>query len=475
MAFIRVEINNMMIEDCKEKARRLLINGGVHNSSLLRDVYRMEDRDLGDSAKLSAIIKKSEERNTKTSIFNEFLKAGVLDQVINAKIFPKYKKPLIAVSSSKILNERFDVKQKMWFDYSGFVEQVQNEEVSISLDKSLNTLVKGFVFLQDKKDQKKYIFGIDFVEGWNSGYIAMYSKEKDSVSASEVMKEIINDAKKNNFFKGAKIDPWGKFIKTDALTIDDVIIKDDVKRRIVSGTIDMFNNIDTYTKNNIPIKRGILMEGLPGTGKTLLSKALCNQIKSTFIWVTADDVKYPENVSAIYDMARELVPTIVLFEDIDYIGKSRIGGRETLGGGSYDKITGELLNQMDGVESNVGIITLASSNYPKALDKALRNRPGRFDIRVRFELPDEDLREKMLVKFFEKNDISEIDIKKIVKITDKYTGAYLKELVLSTVMLAIEDKSMDSEKKAIIKDSHLKEAFSQIEASRKLDDVMEDE
>ena len=84
-------------------------------------------------------------------------------------------------------------------------------------------------------------------------------------------------------------------------------------------------------------------------------------------------------------MARELSPTIVLFEDIDYIGKKRAGDT-----GSYDKITGELLNQMDGVESNEGIITLASSNYPKTLDKALRNRPGRFDIRVRFELPDED-------------------------------------------------------------------------------------
>ena len=77
-------------------------------------------------------------------------------------------------------------------------------------------------------------------------------------------------------------------------------------------------------------------------------------------------------------MARELNPSIILFEDIDYIGKSRESYRDT----SFDKITGELLNQMDGVESNEGIITLASSNYPKVLDKALRNRPGRFERRI---------------------------------------------------------------------------------------------
>ena len=208
------------------------------------------------------------------------------------------------------------------------------------------------------------------------------------------------------------------------------------------------------------------MEGEPGTGKTLLAKALANQIDSTFVWVTADDVKYPEHVSHIYNMARELAPTVVLFEDIDYIGKQR----EKWDAGSFDKITGELLNQMDGLQSNEGIITVASSNYPKALDKALRNRPGRFDIRVRFELPDSDLRKKMIDRFFGDTDTSDLDVESIVDKTEGYTGAYMKELATATIMLAVSGDSVDSEGKAIVKKEFFEEAFNQLEESRNLDD-----
>jgi len=460
----------MMIEDRYEIARKMLTKDGNHNSCLLRDIHRMNDKHLGDSAKLNEIIRKSEERSSRMALFNEFLGTNVLNQTINVKSFPKYKKSLLAVSSAKIIENKFKVIQKLWFNYMGDVESSQSEEVQTSIDKTTNSLVKGYLFLEVKENKKHFIFAIDFIEGWNSGYIAMYCKEKDSKDASILMADIIEDSRVNNFFKGSKITPQGKFIKTDSTTMDDIILKDEIKKRITSGTIDMLNNVELYKKNNVPIKRGILMEGEPGTGKTLVAKALCNQIKSTFIWVTADDVTFPDDVTHIYDMARELTPAIILFEDIDYIGKNRAGER-----GSYDKVTGELLNQMDGVDSNEGIITLASSNYPKALDKALRNRPGRFDVRVRFELPDADLREKMLNKFLEKTDFSNLDITKIVKITDGYTGAYIKELVTATIMLALEDKSTEEGGKAILKEVYLNEAFSLIEQGRKLDDIPESE
>jgi cell division protease FtsH len=246
--------------------------------------------------------------------------------------------------------------------------------------------------------------------------------------------------------------------------MEDVILKENLKNRIKSGTIDMLKNMDKYKKNNLPIKRGILMEGEPGTGKTLLAKALANEIDSTFIWVTADDVYYPSDVSYIYDMARELSPTVVLFEDIDYIGKDREGYS-----GSFDKITGELLNQLDGVQSNEGIITLASSNYPKALDKALRNRPGRFDIRVRFELPDAELRNLMLQAFFGEVEIMDIPFDDMVDKTEGYTGAYIKELVTATVMLAVTNGSTGEDGIAIVKKEFFNEAYNQLEESRNLD------
>jgi SpoVK/Ycf46/Vps4 family AAA+-type ATPase len=462
----------MFIEDNFEVARRLFSGDRKSDSSLARDVFRMADRGLGDSAKLNALIKKAEEKSSRVALFNEFLGSNILSQVINVKSFPKYKKPLICVSADKIISEKFDQGQKLWFNWTGDVETAQGEEVQTGIDTFKNAIVKGYIFMEEKETKSKFIFAIDFIEGWNTGYVAIYCNESDKKYASSIINNIVEDSIKNNFFKKAKITPGGKFIKPDTTTMDDIILKDEIKRRIKSGTIDMLNNVELYKKNNVAIKRGILMEGAPGTGKTLVAKALCNQIDSTFIWVTADDVLFPSDISFIYDMARELSPTIVLFEDIDYIGKKRANED---GGGSYDKITGELLNQMDGVESNEGIITLASSNYPKALDKALRNRPGRFDIRVRFELPDEDLRKKMLDKFLSKTNTAELKIDSMIKKTAGYTGAYIKELVLASIMLAIEDKSVLEDGTAILQNKYFDEALSQIEKSRKLDEIQEEE
>ncbi len=458
----------MRTETKKELLRRLFSGIETPDSSLVRDILRIKDYDLEDSAKLDEIIKRTEENNPRLSLFSEFLGCNVLDQTINTKVFPKYKKGIISVAADKIIKEKFDIVQKMWFGYYDNLQPVQVEEIQIDLDKTSGALIKGYYFLTNKETKKNCIFGVDFVSDMFTGYLAIYSNEEELSSVSGVMNEIVSWAKNNNFLKGKKIDSSGKFLKIDNITMDDVILKDEVKRRIISGTIDMIKNMDTYRKNNLPIKRGILMEGEPGTGKTLVAKALCNQMDCTFIWVTPDDIRYPEDIAYVYQMAREVAPTIVLFEDIDYIGKSREMYRDS----RFDKITGELLNQMDGLESNEGIITLASSNYPEFLDKALRNRPGRFDMRIKFDLPDEDLREKMLTKFFGNVNIDDVDIKDMIKMTENYTGAYIKELIVATVMLAVSQKSVDANDNAIITKKHLMEAFSELEKSREADDMV---
>ena len=457
----------MLIETKDELLRRLFSGKDTPDSSLIRDVLRIPDSESRDSAKLDEIIRKTEENSPRLSLFSEFLNCNVLEQMINTKVFPKYKKGILSIASDKIIKEKFDIVQKIWFDYFDHLRPVVIEEIQTDLEKSEDVLVKGYYFLTNKETKENVIFGIDFLSDMFTGYISIYSSEKNSKESSSAIKEIISWSKNNNFLKNKKIDAFGKFLKVDKITMSDVILKDEIKNRITSGTIDMINNMDSYRKNNLPIKRGILMEGEPGTGKTLVAKALCNQIDCTFIWVTADDVSYPDNIAYIYQMARELNPSIILFEDIDYIGKSRESYRDT----SFDKITGELLNQMDGVESNEGIITLASSNYPKSLDKALRNRPGRFDIRVRFELPDADLRKKMITTFFGEVDIDDINVKEIVDITNGYTGAYIKELVVATTMLAILKKSIKDDGMAVIKKEHVTEAFNELEGSRRLDEV----
>lgn len=452
--------------ETREEIKRRLFSGDINDSSLERDVKRLQDKDLDESERLNKIIKVAEERSPRLSLFNEFLSCNVLSQVINTKTLPKYKKGIIAIAADKVLKDKFDIKQKMWFGWSDNIKPANVEEIMIDVDESQDALIQGYYFMKHKETGSNMIFGIDFVDGMFTGYFAMYTNEKDAKAGSAIMKDILAWSKNNNFMKGKKISAWGDFVKVDKISFDDVILKEDVKRRIKSGTVDMLANIEKYKKNNLPIKRGILMEGEPGTGKTLLAKSLASQVDSTFVWVTADDIKYPEHVSHIYNMARELAPTIVLFEDIDYIGKQR----ENWDSGSFDKITGELLNQMDGLESNEGIITIATSNYPKSLDKALRNRPGRFDIRVRFELPDKEIRNLMLQTFFGDIEILDVPWEDMVAKTDGYTGAYIKELVVATIMLSVSADSIDSDGNAIIKKEFFEEAFNQLEESRNLDD-----
>lgn len=461
----------MRIETKNEKMRRLFNKGHFADSSIVRDVVRLQDKELSESTRLSNIIKAAEQNSPRLALFNEFLSCNVLSQVINNKTFPKYKKPVICVAADEVLKKSFTIIQKMWFNYYDTVKPAQTEEVAVDVSDSKEVMVLGYYFMKHNDTGENLVYGVDFIEGFMTGFISMYSSDKNSKLASATMREIISWSKTNNFLKGKKIDCSGRMLSVDGIVMDDVIIADDTKRRLKSGTIDMLANAESYRKNNLPIKRGILMEGPPGTGKTLLAKALANEVDSTFIWVTPDDVQYPEHVSGIYNMARDLAPTIVLFEDIDYIGKNRSSGAS----GSFDKITGELLNQMDGLESNEGIITLASSNYPKALDKALRNRPGRFDIRVRFDLPDESLRTEMFARFFGDVDISDLSIEDMVQKTVGYTGAYIKELTKSIIMLAVTDKSMNDSGLAIALKKHFDEAYAGIEKSRKLDDIDEEE
>jgi hypothetical protein len=164
-----------------------------------------------------------------------------------------------------------------------------------------------------------------------------------------------------------------------------------VRLAIEQNTVEVFRRREAFRRNGVPFKRGIILHGAPGTGKTLVGKVLAGLKLATFIYVTAADMSGLESVRSIFDLARRLSPTILFFEDIDLFADDR---------SSYcsKAMLGEILAQLDGFESNDGLVFIATTNDLAAIDPAIRERPSRFDALIHLDLPSREARRNILLQ-----------------------------------------------------------------------------
>ena len=232
--------------------------------------------------------------------------------------------------------------------------------------------------------------------------------------------------------RNKKIDTKWKFIKYNKTTWDDIIIEDDKKKLIDRNIINFIKNMDEYAKRRLPTSRGILLTGPPGTGKTLLCETIMNTLDCTTIYVSSDKVDKRGDISEVYSLAKRFSPSIVIIEDID-----TLGGLDRRDGNTHP-LFGEFLNCLNGVSSNEGVVTIATTNYPENLDLALTDRPGRFDLKIVMDLPNSKARKYILLKYLEEFDCEDLNIDKIVNNTEGLSGAYLREIVVTSYMISQE-------------------------------------
>ncbi len=161
-----------------------------------------------------------------------------------------------------------------------------------------------------------------------------------------------------------------------------------VRASLEANIVALLQQRKLYQSNGLPQKRGILLYGPPGTGKTMIGKALAGLTSATFIWVTAADLYSVNATRHVFALARKLKPTILFLEDLDlYAGDRSHSCSVTLG---------ELLSQMDGLETNDGLILVATTNDLLAIEPALRERPSRFDVVLEVGLPQVAARRQIL-------------------------------------------------------------------------------
>ena len=272
----------------------------------------------------------------------------------------------------------------------------------------------------------------------------------DKEVAQKFLEQIDNKARESTFLKGQIIRPSGTFVHLDREYLwEDVVLEDKIKEEIRRNTEKLFSYSEFYKVNNLPSKRGIIFKGPPGTGKTQCVRVLscwCRKKGITVVLVTAKDITdgaSGRNVSNIYTLAKELSPTLVILEDMDLYAKHR--EQES------SSALGELLNTIDGVESGENIVTVVTTNRVDVIDKALKDRPGRFDRHFYFGPPEsKDLCRKMYTLFGEEM-IKDVKLDPILKATPKhFTGAHIREVVSYASLLAIEEGNVKKDKRIFL-------------------------
>ena len=229
---------------------------------------------------------------------------------------------------------------------------------------------------------------------------------------------------------------------SEGIRFSDVAGEDEAKENL-SEIVDYLHNPAKYREIGASMPKGILLVGPPGTGKTMLAKAVAGESNVPFFSMSGSEFVEmfvgmgASKVRDLFKQAKEKAPCIVFIDEIDAIGQKRDG--RVGGNDEREQTLNQLLTEMDGFESNNGVIILAATNRPESLDPAL-TRPGRFDRRVPVELPDLKGREEILKVHAKKVKLDEsVDFNKIARMASGASGAELANIVNEAALRAVRE------------------------------------
>ena len=229
----------------------------------------------------------------------------------------------------------------------------------------------------------------------------------------------------------------------EGIKFDDVAGEDEAKESLTE-VVNYLHDPSKYQEIGASMPKGILLVGPPGTGKTMLAKAVAGEANVPFFSMSGSEFVEmfvgmgASKVRDLFKQAKEKAPCIVFIDEIDAIGQKRSGGQYG-GNDEREQTLNQLLTEMDGFEGNNGVIILAATNRPESLDPALTH-PGRFDRRVPVELPDLKGREAILQVHAKKIKVAEdVDFNKIARMASGASGAELANIVNEAALRAVRD------------------------------------
>ncbi len=281
----------------------------------------------------------------------------------------------------------------------------------------------------------------------------LHQRELAEQFCTNLFKDFAIYQKEHGILKNSKFNAFFEELELKGRTFNDVILSEEKKNLIDDNIFAILNNSKSLMSRGVEINRGIMLAGPPGVGKSLTIDAIIAEGDCTILF--ADFIMLQQNMDLIFKVARKYAPTILIMEDIDALGITGQRGIASSGSG-----LSTLLNHMDGIKNNNGVITIATSNHPELLDWALVARPGRFDVRIDYPYPDH----KTLKGIFEKKmepypQENNINLKKIVdNMPVGFTGSHIQDIVNQANYISVSESSEKTDE-AKISQKSLETAF----------------
>ena len=278
-----------------------------------------------------------------------------------------------------------------------------------------------------------------------------------AVSLIAIMAMLLPKARAGSSITSMEMQDFSKDKKA-ALNFDAVAGNEEAKESLMD-IVDFLKNPEKYQKYGARMPKGVILYGDPGTGKTLLAKAVAGEAGVPFYALSGSDfVQVYVGVGAarvrnLFKKAKSHGKAVIFIDEIDAIGKARGNGKSGSSNDEKDQTLNALLTEMSGFGQEEGIVVIAATNRLDMLDKALL-RPGRFDRHIEVSLPDVNAREKILSLHFKNKPHENLDIKDIAKKTVYFSGAKLESLVNESAILAAKDNSNS------ITSAHIEAAYS---------------
>jgi hypothetical protein len=387
---------------------------------------------------------------------NDFIEVGPNDQVELSELYPIFMNGIVSKSILYYLKRNgFEILYERNFRWGEREIPMEYGEMITSRGVTENLIIKGMQFAVKTVGDVKLVINTNFTG--MTGIVTLSFQKQYMEMFGNALKEIARYIDELDYMRGEKISASGQLLNVSEYLWDDVVLEDGIQRSLEDNILNFFDKKELYLINGIPFKMGVILEGPPGTGKTLIGKILANKTKdATFMLSTAKDICDSGDVANLFRMARRLAPTIIFMEDIDFFGQSRTAGKVM-------RVTGELLNQMDGIEDNNGILTVATTNHPEMIDDAIMRRPGRFDVRVEVGALCASNREKLLTRFLDgRQKTEDVNFTEIAAICNEFNGSHIRALANNVCIRAINDGSLDENGHIILLKEHFVDAIARI-------------